>query len=81
MRRGLDPAELEVLQMIQDLYGRRRHRLRDCCVTEDGETCIFIKEKNGDAVFSVNLTALSRIWQVLNTKFIEKHLIMRLDAA
>ncbi len=78
---GLNLIELEVLKMIQELYGRRMHRPRDCYVTEDGEICIFIKDKKGDSVFSANLTVLSRIRQAIDSEFKEQHFIKRLNAA
>ena len=70
-------AETVVLKMIQDLYGRRWHKKNDLYKNEANDLCIFIKNKGGDAQFSLNLTLLARLKDVLDSDFKEKHFIMK----
>jgi hypothetical protein len=79
--RGMTEAEAGVLKMIQDLYGRQWHKRRDCYKTEGGSICIFIKDKGGAAQFSVDLTLLGQLRQVLDSGFKETHLMRQRDAA
>lgn len=74
-RNPLGMAEREVLRLIQDLYGHRWHGVRDCYVDSDGQHNLFIKNKSGEAQFSVNLTLLAQIKSVMETSFVQKHLI------
>ncbi len=73
-RKRLDKREEIVLSKIQKIFGRRHHRHCDCYTTEDLQTGLFIKNKQGDALFSVNLTELSEYLSSMNERMLEKHL-------
>lgn len=72
---NISPTETEVLGMVHNLYGRRHHHARECFINEAGEKLIFIKNRNGDAQFAINLTLLAKIRNIFTIQFQEKYLM------
>lgn len=72
---SLPPAEMDILRMVHNLYGRRHHRDRECFLNEDRDNLIFIRNRSGDAQFAVNLTQLARIRTTSTVQFQEKYLL------
>ncbi|MCF7818283.1 MAG: hypothetical protein K9M54_10415 [Kiritimatiellales bacterium] len=71
----LSSTEMDVLRMVHDLYGKRHHHARECFINDEGEKLIFIKKRNGEAQFAVNITLLARIRHIFTIQFQEKYLM------
>lgn len=74
-RQGIDRGEALVLEMVQELYGKRWHHLRECFRNVKGDTLLAIKNREGLSQFTLNLTVLSQIKQQLDTGFVQTHLL------
>lgn len=75
-KNGLSSSETEILKLIHHLYGRRHHRPQECFTSEEGgEKYIFIKTRNGEALFSVNLTFLAAIQHSSTVQIQENYLM------
>lgn len=72
---NLSSTEMDILRMVHDLYGKRHHHARECFINEAGDKLIFIKKRNGDAQFAINITLLAKIRNMFTVQFQEKYLM------
>lgn len=61
--------------MVRDRYGKRHHRPRECFMNDEGEKLIAIKNHDGVAQFSLNLTLLGNMRSIFMARLTEKYLV------
>lgn len=71
----LSSSEMDILAMVHDLYGKKHHHYRECFENKKKENLIFIKNRKGEAQFTVNLSLLAKIQNIFSVQLKEKHLM------
>jgi hypothetical protein len=74
-KNGLTIDENNILFMIHNLHGKRFHHPKECFRNETGEKLIFIKDRQGDAQFPVNLTLLAQLQHIFASQLAQNFLM------